>query len=332
LFNWRHFLDQHQVPYSTRGPNLSRQMLGLTCPFCGEDDPSAHMGVPLVGQWYSCWRNKSHRGRQPHKLIMQLLHCSWTEANAIVGSGGTEIPSEENFLSAITKMLSGPATEAKVPTGILTLPKEFKPLTGQQRGLGRHCVQYMRNRGYQPDDIDLLEERYHLKYATTGPFAYRVIWPIYMHEKLVTWTGRAITKSIARYKTLSKHDNPPALEAITDTLFDYPHLKYHAGEKLFICEGPMDSMRVGVLGEHFDIHSTCLFTKSISDAQVALLEQISRQYDQRFLLLDSEVRMELIPLLKKLEHLNFQIATLPPGIEDPALLTLQQVRQLGGTT
>ncbi len=153
-----------------------------------------------------------------------------------------------------------------------------------------------------------------------------------MYGKLVTWTGRAITKSIARYKTLSKHDTPPALEAITDTLFDYPYLLHHAGEKLFVCEGPADATRVSLLGEHMDIFSTCLFTKSISDKQVSLLEQISRQYDHKYLLLDSEVQMELIPLLKKLEHLNFQIATLPPGIEDPAMLSLQQVRQLGGAS
>ncbi len=333
MFDWVKFLEFYGIEYVTRGPNISKSNLGIQCPFCGQEDPSQHMGISLLGYGWSCWRNRSHSGRQPHKLIMQLLRCSWQEANAIVGDGGSTVPSEEDFLSVISSMLSGPAVVPASPEATLVLPTEFKPLYGYLKGLGRHASIYLQSRGYSPDDIDELEERYHLKYATTGPFAYRVIWPIYMHGKLVTWTGRAITKSIARYKTLSRTDNPPALEAITDTLVDYPYLAYHGGEKLFVCEGPTDATRVGFLGQHMDIFATCLFTKNISDKQVLLLENLSRHYRKMFLLLDSEVDIELIPLLLgKLEHLNFQIATLPQGVGDPAELNLQQVRQLGGTT
>ncbi len=156
MFDWVKFLEFNNIEYITRGPNLARQNLGIQCPFCGEEDPSAHMGISLLGHGWSCWRNKSHSGRQPHRLIQKLLGCSWQEANALVGDGGIEIPSEENFLNSI-KTLLGPATGAEVSQGTLTLPKEFKPLHGQLRGLGRHPVNYLIGRGYQPDDIDLLD-------------------------------------------------------------------------------------------------------------------------------------------------------------------------------
>ena len=70
------FLDHNRIPYRTNGPNCAKGHVVIKCPFCGDEDPSEHLGIQLSTGYWGCWRNSSHRGRRPHRLIMRLLGCN----------------------------------------------------------------------------------------------------------------------------------------------------------------------------------------------------------------------------------------------------------------
>src|SRR6202040_650598 len=112
-----------------------------------------------------------------------------------------------------------------------------------------------------------------------GPFSYRVVIPVFLNKRLVTWTGRSIAPSEElRYRSLSTDPEkanglPVALENIKHTLFDYDSLK-EGGRVLAVAEGPLDAMRLGFLGERYGIKATCLFGKSLHPMQLDLLHEI----------------------------------------------------------
>src|SRR6185436_20537355 len=83
--DWRAFFRRHNIDYVTSGPNASKGRLQIKCPFCGQDDPSEHMGVSIRGKGWSCWRNAGHRGVSSERLIQALLRCSSEEAKRLIG-------------------------------------------------------------------------------------------------------------------------------------------------------------------------------------------------------------------------------------------------------
>ena len=45
-------LIQKKIPYVTTGPNVARGHFAIKCPFCGEADPSEHLGIEeSTGRW-----------------------------------------------------------------------------------------------------------------------------------------------------------------------------------------------------------------------------------------------------------------------------------------
>ncbi len=331
-FNWKQFLDHHSISYVTSGPNTSRNWLGIACPLC-KDDPSEHMGVSLQHTGWRC----GNKGRRPHKLIQEILKCSYAQAAAIVGDDGLELPSDTGFLSQVQSLFEGPTAREKLAS-VLTMPNSFRRLKHDSRGLGRLYERYLISRGYSPADLQSLLEIYPLYYTTNSLFSHRIIFPIYNSRfELASWTGRAITKSNIRYKTLSVDPEkavaegmPIALAPTTHLLWDYPSL-LEGADKLFLVEGPLDGLRVSFYGSDCGIKGTCLFTKVVSEQQLDLLNDIVHLYKHKYLLLDAEVsRIETVGLMNKLGPLGFKRATLPQGVSDPAELSPQQVRQLGG--
>ncbi len=290
------------------------------------------MGVSLKHAGYSCWRC-GHKGGRPHQLIQELLHCSFAEAAAIVGDDGIELPSDMGFLGQLQGLFQGATALAK-PKASLTLPATFRRLYDDARGLGKLFVDYLGTRGYTRQDLPGLLETFPLYYCTRGSFSYRLVFPIYCPRDLSSWTGRAITKAVLRYKTLSTdpekaaaEDMPVALAPTTHLLWNYPNLQL-GGEKLFLVEGPLDALNVSFHGLDYGIKATCLFTKIVSEQQLDLLADINHLYKEKYLLLDAEVDVETVALMNKLGTLGFKRATLPQRVSDPAELTAQQVREI----
>jgi hypothetical protein len=333
-FDWLAFLRTYRIEYVDRGPNVARGNVNIQCPFCGSADTSHHMGISTRGAGWGCWRSKSHRGRAPHRLIKALLRCSDAEAARIAGEDAPiDLEDDARMLDYVRSMVEPAAFSGVEP--IPDWPREFKPLT--DRGLGRLFFSYMMSRGYSTDEVDEISTIYDLRYCTQGPFAYRIVIPVYMERGLVNWTGRAIADNATiRYRTLSadperarEHQLPCAPLSIEKTLWNYQALCGVYGEALAIVEGPMDALRIDYYGNEMGIWSTCIFgTGNLSPDQIFLLSNIRNRFKHVYLTLDNDAQLVQIQMSEELAGLDITPRAVPPGIKDPAMLSPRDIRHL----
>jgi hypothetical protein len=329
VFSWVQFLKNNSIEFVERGPNVAKGNVNISCPFCG-DDPSHHLGLNLERNYWGCWRNKQHRGKSPRRLVQRLLNCSYEQAQRIVGEDVTLLPEKEDFNSQIQRLMNGNGyyieTEDVYKATVRNyLSWPFRKI--EDIGSGKIFFDYLvKDRKYSVKEVVQLVEDYQLGYSLIGKFNFRIVIPVIMEQGLVTWTGRAITDStLIRYKTLSvDKDEPKALVSIKDSLWNYKNLVDYPGHTLYVCEGPFDSMRVDFFGKKNGIRATCLFSKNVSDAQLILLDELSYLYDNKFLLLDQDARVDTFWILDELKHMKFEPAYLT-HVKDPAKLSAEEI-------
>ena len=324
-FKWLDFLKSNSVSYVTFGPNTKQGEVSIKCPMCS-DDPSEHLGINLDTSFWACWRNATHRGRKPYRLISSLLNCSYAHARLIVDQYSITDTDDFNNLDV---NFDKPKEDILKPEG-LHFPEEFKKI--KNIGTGKRFYHYLRGRGF--DNVKNLAFVYNLHYCTTGDWKDRIIIPVYENWELATWTARAIahTEKAPRYKTLSVNEEGPykALININETIFLYDQLT--GGDLLFITEGPIDAMKIDFYGYPYNTSGTCLFTSSISTSQVYLISEVSKGYKSTILLLDPEAIQQQLEIQDILARYGVKIGTLEPGIEDPGAMSKKQVLKLINST
>ena len=317
-FDWQIFLNEHNVHYVTDGPNCPKGDVAVRCPFCG-DDPSEHMAINIDGAGWHCWRNRSHAGKSPVKLIQAILHCSFDQARLLAGHT-TNIPS--NFLEQVQAQMA-PST-ITAPRDPLKFPREFKPL--EDKPLARPYLRYLINRGYGHPKS--LTRNYGLHYCTHGAFGGHIIFPVYFQNQLVSWTGRTITDHGLRYKSLTttpekakEEGTPVAIGPIGHYLLWFDELSKLEGDTICLCEGPFDALRINYLADWYGVRATCFFTNSPSAQQIELLHELLPKYKRRILLLDAEGTLpHQIRIQSNLSELKIELGKLPKGVADPGEL------------
>lgn len=322
-FDWIRFLDDRRIPYSDSGANVSAGNIVVHCPLCGMADSGQHLSISLDGRGWRCFRNHSHAGRNPTRLVQALLQCSWAQAAAITGTVAF-LPGPDEFQARVAAALQPPERPKRPPLAFL--PSFRKIASGPVLAPYRA---YLERRGYSAAAIDQLSYRYGLRVATSGPFQGRIIFPVYADGELVTWTGRTISrKHPIRYRTLSDDPDkseqaglPCALGPISDYLLFEKKLRRTKARVLYLCEGPFDALRICVLGRSIGVMATCFFTSSPSQAQVSLLHEIIGRFESRFLLLDNGMISQTMRTLDALSALGVRAAKLPGGFKDPGDLT-----------
>ena len=331
-FNWLSFLRQRNIPYVTSGPNFSKNnAANIKCPFCGESDPSEHMGLSKNGGFWGCLRNSAHRGRNPTYLIQQLIHCSAAEARQIVGgvTGAPTASDLESTFAALKQTTVDAPVERK-----LELPSEFKPLLNNSL-FAEPFIAYLEQRGYRKAQIEWLAKEYKLHYATKGLWAYRLIIPVYTrYGELLTWTARTIRKDEQpRYRTLQmkpKYETDVVAKlAVNNTVLGLPVLWGANNPRvLIVVEGPFDALKVTAFGQSIGMYATCLFGLNIYQAQVAELQELSERFEQKYLLIDEDAELQRLRLMGPLSALGFKALRLT-GAEDPGAMTAEAVVKLG---
>lgn len=319
MFEWTKFLDQHRIDYVTSGPNVARGNVAIKCPFCA-DDESHHMGISLQGKGWACWRRSDHRGKSAIRLVQALLRCSYEQAARLTQN----TPYLEADLEAQVHMQLGMiSTTMKIDT-IKSLPHEFKSFTGSLPS-SKPYVNYLIGRGFSLSVIERISARYDLRYCTSGPYNGRIIFPVYLGGRLMTWTGRSISKqAFIRYRTLSTNPEKaqeegykPAAAKVTDLLLWYDRIIDIDAHTIYLVEGPFDALKMSILGRKRGIVSTCLFTASISAAQVDLLHELLPRYRRKYLLLDQGAIPNSMRIASSLMSLGVVVKTLPDYIKDP---------------
>jgi len=315
-FQIEDFLRQHHIPYIDHGVNVKKGEINIHCPFC-LDDPSHHLGVDQERMVYSCWRNSTHRGKL-HKLIMLLARCSFATACEILGQNALWFDK-----GAFDLFINDPAGFFN-PDEAVKKTLKTHPFKVYSDNMPDRFVNYMVGRGFFRKHLPQLFEDYKLQFCTEGLYKDRIVIPVFMRGEQVTFTSRAIGEGI-RYLSLSEDQG--AIESIKETLFNFDN---SSGEVLFLCEGPLDALKLDFYGKKLGCRATCLYGKNIKVNQVLLLDELLENFNKLVILLDntefdSSLKMDrLLSFIKK----PIIIGSLPNDVSDPGELSIMQTKQL----
>ena len=314
--NWVQFFEDHKIEYVTRSPNVKKGNINIRCPWCGEDDPSEHMGISLTKEAYGCWRSPNHSGKRPHRLVQALLGCSHTQAAIVVAQYEAPDPDTlEQAMAALTGTSEPPKAVKGQPHPVM--PTDFRHI--KPKGLTMGFWYYLQARGF--DDVADLCFHYDLKCALTGNWKGRIIIPFYQKGELIGWTGRAITDPVHAPRYLSSSNAVKQCVFNEDTLFD-------GGRLLFIVEGPFDALKLDYYGEPSGARATCVFGTSMSIDQLATLSRLRRRFKKVVILFDNDAVEPAFYASDWLHASNVVIGQLPNGLKDPGELSPEEVEQL----
>jgi len=323
MFQIKRFLDDYSIPFVEEGANVSPGNINIKCPLCG-DDPSEHMGISLQGKGWGCWRDQSHRGKSFAVLIANLLHVPYRRAQEIEKeySGWGALGGLATQGKRLIPVASTHEVKKNPPVKEQSLPSEFVDLLPTPFTRGFRI--YLHKRGVEYKDA----RNYGLKAALSGPWGRRVIFPVYENGKLITWTGRTILPTEpVRYKAQSIEQG--AIHAMPETLWPYDLIAQARGDKLLVCEGPLDALKINIAGNRAGIYAVALSTAAISNRQIRLLHQLSRNFNGVYLSLDQDSAGQ------KAEHhirsslklcMDVGVFPVPQGYKDAGELNTERLR------
>lgn len=238
------FLDEYDVEYWTEGNNVSLGWVNICCLFC--DDESNHLGINLSNLRVRCWRCGEHYLTD---LISEIAQCSTKEAKAI----------QKALLADRTvepPILEKEASSAKRKAVLLP--------TESTTHFPKMHTEYLEGRGFNPRQII---RRYKLRSCyTVGRYKFRIIIPIYLHNRLVSFTSRDVTdEQDPPYKNASSGE---VILTPKRTVYNYDNIQQ--GGSAILVEGPIDVWKLGkpaisILGvEHTEDQILYLMKKKIN--------------------------------------------------------------------
>ncbi len=257
------------------------------------------MGCHPSGAW-SCWRDATHKGAKPDWLIATLLGVSKAQGQLIGQAYGRASPADFDAAAAIKSAPEGAAVDLD----------QFMPI--QHGKLTHKFWLYLKNRGF--DDPDAVIQQYNLKACLSGRWSGRLIIPV----NHVGWQGRALrtTKDTPRY--LTSHED------VKKTLFNMGC----NGLVLFVCEGPLDAIKIDFYGQNYGARATCLFGSVPTIEQIHLLREMATGYTRVVLLLDNDTAGQAASFQLTDWVRNIEIGSMPDGVSDPGSMSGDQVRRM----
>jgi len=323
-------LNRLQIPYRSSGHNVAKGNVVVNCPWCGGADSSGHLGINTTNGYWGCWRNRLHRGKSLPRLLVAIAGITYDAAFQLTGRRAA--PQADDFMKAIEALKAEPVADEprKVPKGIKLLP-EFRAIYPD--GPTRAFYDYLADTRGMGALTDRVITYYNLRCAFRGPFAQRIILPIYENDRVVSWTGRSIRKDAEiRYLSLSEQPDekkglPAATHSLKDLLLDLDDLA-SGGRVLIIVEGPFDSMLFDIYAQRYDCRVTCVFGLSMTDRQVSLIREVSDGFDRTAILFDHDAGGNAMELADALADIRPDVWFLPENVKDPGELSLPQMHTL----
>lgn len=324
---WIKILMQARVEWTDHGHNVKKGNINIHCPFCWENASSGfHMGINPESGMYGCWRNSSHRGRSPHRLLMKLLRLNKDRVAALLGEA------EEPDLDSWQELVSGSlfASEAdslEDEQRQLYLPEEFKPV--KPFGESSDYFNYIESRGFPRKDVRKVISAFNLHYCdewNDDPkknWCYRIITPVTLYGELVTWGSRSIRPSEKlRYKSLSKEDS---LVPVKNCIYNFD-AALEGGRVLLMVEGQVDVWKLDFYGKEFGIRAVGLFSKALVPEQEYLLAELFPNFRHHFVLLDAGEEVDAWLMSRSLSSLHNIKSLSFTEAEDPGAARPDQLR------
>ena len=268
--NFVKLFNDYNVEYDTR---VNKGWTNVTCQFC--DDKTFNGGFNNAGDYYHCWKCGGHNFKQ---ALARTVNIPFNEVDTLI----EQYAGRNSVLNALNKK-QAKATKLKLPTDTFT-PAERK---------------YLKERNFSPK---LLHEKYKIVGGgITGSWKYRIIIPLVLNGKIVSWTARTILSKqqqqklkIPRYKNLS----------IEQSVVDPKSVLYnldHCEDKIAVLtEGAFDVIR---MGDGF----FCSFGTELTQSQISMIKQ---RFEKVFIMFDNEEEAQA-----KARKFGLQIASIGVEVE-----------------
>ena len=268
--NFVKLFNDYNVEYDTR---VNKGWTNVTCQFC--DDKTFNGGFNNAGDYYHCWKCGGHNFKQ---ALARTVNIPFNEVDTLI----EQYAGRNSVLNALNKK-QAKATRIELPTDGFTTAER----------------QYLLSRNFSPR---MLKEKYKVVGGgITGPWKYRIIIPLVLNGKIVSWTARTILSKqqqqklkIPRYKNLS----------IEQSVVDSKSVLYnldHCGDKIAVLtEGAFDVIR---MGDGF----FCSFGTELTQSQISMIKQ---RFEKVFIMFDNEEEAQA-----KARKFGLQIASIGVEVE-----------------
>lgn len=267
-FSWLTFVQQHGISFRERGESTKRGNIYITCPFCGTADTKGLMGLDLESGRFGCWKDETHRGASPVRLVQALLGCTRKHAQEIVG---ITQPEPDDWDVLVDKLADKKAKEEK-----FAWPRETFKLSKDKRSA--RFLEYLRyERGWR-EPLEMARA-YMLRGARTGDHAWRVLFPLQDQTGAIKgYTGRAIGTARRRYLSTGG-------EIINKLIFNARGAL--EGGRVFVgVEGPGDALPLDYYGRKYGVRSGGLLGTAMPPARLGTLAHVTRHFGAFYVVLD----------------------------------------------
>ena len=292
-FNAKQFCTDYNINWFPPGTkNVGANYIGIQCPMCG--DKSNHGGFNIKRASYSCHRCKGH---WLPKVIAILTKTNIHEAKNII----------KKYSSGQSEISKTKKEEYKYSSKVV-FPPETGPLTDKAK-------EYLISRNFDPNY--LASEWGLLSTGHLGNFKFRILAPIYLKGRLISYQCRDIT---------GKSENPYKGCPIEESVYFLKYTLYNfdravINKKCIVVEGIIDNWRMGQ-------NAVATFSMNFMPQQVLML---ARNFDDIFILYDAEdfAQEQADKLYYQLTvgyNKNVEILTLPEG--DPGDLSDDDAKQI----
>jgi DNA primase len=166
------YLDEENVPFDAEGKNISEGWIGLNCPFC--DDPSNHLGINLEDKRVSCWRCGK---KTLIRMICRISNVSVSRAKTII--------SRHQDRGVLSRRKPASILDNLEDTDI-ALPSSARKVFPELH------TEWLKKRNFNPAEV-IRKYNLHACYQT-GKYKYRIIAPIYVARRMVSFVGRDVTE------------------------------------------------------------------------------------------------------------------------------------------
>jgi len=297
LFDVIPYLNDRGIPFNSS--RQERGWLGVACPFCS--DTGEHLGINITSNFISCWKC-STKGSISKLIKILENHVTFPETLEVM----------EKYQNPSRLSLIEYSEESKSGITKLEIPKNYVKLSWPT--IPDIVIKFLAKRGFDPESVIRSRELYYGGHV--GDFKFRLILPITLRGRLVTWIGRDLTnRSKIKYRNLEEEKSIfPAKE----TLFGFDETP--PGKNIVVVEGPLDQIRLGA-------GSVATFGTQWTASQVKLLRELNGS--KIFILFDSEeiAQKSAKKLSEQIWWTESEVIELN-GVKDPGELTVEQGKEL----
>jgi hypothetical protein len=247
-FNLLEFLDEFGVDYSLEGRNIGNDFIGIYhCVGCGK--PDYHFAIHKEKKFGSCWVCKTHVSTI--RLIMIYGHMRYKDAVAYLLESVEESDDVVDIVRGIFSKKHKRENELNIGTDKIPASRTITLFDLKNN---KYIKEFFANRKLNLWDVS----RYDLRIGLEGNSKDKIIFPIYLDNKIVTYQYRSITQKI--YHNAENMGNYILYEN-----------RIMVGKPLILVEGFLDYTRTDSFircyyKDKYSVSSGCL--KGISGVQI----------------------------------------------------------------